>query len=466
MDVQSTEVQNPAVQNNDRRARDIIGLPVVTFNRGSKIYDVADMILDPARPQVLALLVEEKAWFHSAKVIPFGYVSAIGPDAVVIPDAKAVVDLDRLKDKDLRALNNDQIVRGLRILTDDGRRLGTVNDMLIDSKTGEIKGYFMSIGRVLNVTQGERYLPADSVISVGRRVLYVSGETGRMLDEQTGGWSGALDQAGDRLRTAGTRANEGLVDLGDRLRTSGNQLNQQLGQYGEQFRTQMPQRMASMVLGRTAHQAVKAPDGTAIVNEGDVITQDHVDTANATGRMPQLMLAAGVGPAREHASNFSAEATDTWDRTRNEARTLWDQLVGRYSGGLDSADERAFQRRTRYALGRPVDRVILDQDDNIILNTGDIITNRAVEAARAAGVLDILVNSVYTEKPKLSLEDLKAPRSGEASLENVLASGGGSGANGGTSSTGALAATADESSPIEGKAARHGRSGATDDVSE
>src|SRR5512140_2996739 len=105
MDVQSTEVQNPAVQNNDRRARDIIGLPVVTFNRGSKIYDVADMILDPARPQVLALLVEEKAWLKSAKVIPFGYVSAIGPDAVVIPDAKAVVDLDRLKDKDLRALN-------------------------------------------------------------------------------------------------------------------------------------------------------------------------------------------------------------------------------------------------------------------------------------------------------------------------------------------------------------------------
>ena len=62
----------------------------------------------------------------------------------------------------------------------------------------------------------------------------------------------------------------------------------------------------------------------------------------------------------------------------------------------------------------------LDADDNIILNTGDIITNRAVQAAREAGVLDILVDSVYAEKPKLSLEDLKAPKTGDASLESTL----------------------------------------------
>jgi len=70
-----------------------------------------------------------------------------------------------------------------------------------------------------------------------------------------------------------------------------------------------------------------------------------------------------------------------------------------------------------------VTRVILDGDDNIILNTGDIITNRAVQAAADAEVLDILVDSVYDERPKLGVEELKASHSGDASLEKVEANG-------------------------------------------
>jgi len=45
------------------------------------------------------------------------------------------------------------------------------------------------------------------------------------------------------------------------------------------------------------------------------------------------------------------------------------------------------------------------------------ITNAAVAQARQAGVLNILLDSVYTERPKLSVQDLKAPWAGRASLE-------------------------------------------------
>jgi hypothetical protein len=103
----------------------------------------------------------------------------------------------------------------------------------------------------------------------------------------------------------------------------------------------------------------------------------------------------------------------------NEARTLWNQLTGGYTRRVDMADEKAVDRRVKDALGRPVTRVILDGNDNIILNTGDIVTNHAVQAARAAGVLDILIDSIYVARPKLALEDMKASRSGDASLDNV-----------------------------------------------
>ena len=52
--------------------------------------------------------------------------------------------------------------RGLRVVTDGGRKLGQVDDLLLDSRTGEIRGYYVSIGKVLSVTQGLRWLPVET----------------------------------------------------------------------------------------------------------------------------------------------------------------------------------------------------------------------------------------------------------------------------------------------------------------
>ncbi len=85
-----------------------------------------------------------------------------------------------------------------------------------------------------------------------------------------------------------------------------------------------------------------------------------------------------------------------------------------------SADQREKneQRRINNALGRPVTRVILDRQDNVILETAQIVTNQAIERARAAGVLDVLLDSVYTVEPDLSSEALHSGISGQASLES------------------------------------------------
>lgn len=383
----------------EKRAREIIGLPVVTMNRGTKIYDVEDMVIDPERGQVLALVVQEAAWFHSARALPFGRINVIGHDAVVIPDGRAVIDVNR--DPVLKRLYNRHIVRGLRVLTDDGRRLGTVSDMTLDSKTGEIKGYYVSLGFGLTVGQGTRWLPAERIVSVGQRVMFVPADVAELFEQQSGGISGALDKTGDKLRSAGAR------------------LNTQLEQIGTQVRQTVPARVSGTLVGRTAHQVVRDREGNALVLAGDTITQETVDAARAAGRMPQLVLSAGAGPTQSSLGSLGDQAAQSLRDIPNEARALWNQLTGGYNSKVNMADERAVDRRVKDALGRPVTRVILDGNDNIILNTGDIVTNHAIQAARAAGVLDILVDSVYTARPKLSLEDMKASRSGDASLEHV-----------------------------------------------
>lgn len=382
----------------DKKAREIIGLPVVSMGSGSKIYDVEDMVIDPERSQVLALVVQEKTLFHSARAIPFGRINVIGRDAVVIPDGKAVIEVDR--DPVLKRLYNSQIVRGLRVLTDDGRKLGEVADMLLDSKTGEIKGYYISLGRGLTVGQGSRWLPAERVTSLGQRILFAPAAVADEFEQQSGGLSGALDNAGDKLRDVGAK------------------LNTQLEQIGTQVRQTVPQRATSLLEGRTAHDPVLDKDGNLIVDAGQQITQEHIETARSSNRLSQLALATGTGPTRQGMNSLGEQASQSLRDIPGEARDLWGQLLGNYNKTVDQADDRMTQRRIKRALGRPVTRVILDQDDNIILNTGDLITNRAVQLARESGVLDMLVDSIYVERPKLGLDDLKAPRSGEASLEN------------------------------------------------
>lgn len=440
----------------DIKAKDLIGLPVVTYNRGVKAYEVEDMILDPDRRQVLALLVEEGSLFRSAKAVPFGRISAIGPDAVIIPDGKAVIEVNR--DNVLKRLHNEQSVRGLRVLTDDGRRLGTVEDLLLDSKTGEVRGYYVSQGRMVSVGQGQRWLPAESVLNMGMRVLYVPASVADDFDRQLGGIAGTLEGAGGKLRTAGEQANQRLENLGEKARESGSKLNEQLGQVGERVRTDVSQRAGGMVAGKTAHDRVVAPDGTPIVEEGETITEEHVERARSENRLNQLFMSAGVRPVSQTASSFADQANQSLSDIGNEARQLWSQLTGNYNRVVDETDDKVMQRRIKSALGRPASRVILDSDDNVILNTGDIITNRAVDNARKAGVLDILVDSVYVDRPKLELEDLKAPSSGHASLE---AEGTGTGSSISGVPTRARRSTSNESADAGTEAAADTFEGAT-----
>jgi hypothetical protein len=60
--------------------------------------------------------------------------------------------------------------------------------------------------------------------------------------------------------------------------------------------------------------------------------------------------------------------------------------------------------------------VILDHDDHVVLNTGELITNEAVERARNSGVLGVLLDAAYHAKPEFSKDELRAPETGEAAL--------------------------------------------------
>jgi hypothetical protein len=51
-----------------------------------------------------------------------------------------------------------------------------------------------------------------------------------------------------------------------------------------------------------------------------------------------------------------------------------------------------------------------------LLNVGELVTNRAIAAARQAGVLDILLSSIYDETPDIGYYEMRVPQNGRAAL--------------------------------------------------
>jgi uncharacterized protein YrrD len=211
----------------------------------------------------------------------------------------------------------------------------------------------------------------------------------------------------------------------DRLyRAAGGNLTEPLG---EQMNNTVAGLTIEQAQGRRAQRAVYTPEGYIIAAQGQIITTAAIDRAKATHQESALLNAVGLSAPAAAQTQAGSLATITGerlktttsvagDRLQEGAANMWDRvretandLQGRSSQALE-------QKRIKGALGRPTTRVILDRDDEVILNVGELISHKAIESARSAGVLDVLLDSVYTETPRLSLDELRAPEKGSAAL--------------------------------------------------
>ncbi len=53
------------------KGNDVIGLKVISIDRGQRIEDVDDLIYDPSEQRIKALLVDKGGFMSGAKIIPF-----------------------------------------------------------------------------------------------------------------------------------------------------------------------------------------------------------------------------------------------------------------------------------------------------------------------------------------------------------------------------------------------------------
>jgi len=166
------------------RATELAGRAVIDIDAAERIGTLDKLILDPDGRRVAGFVVNRGgSGFPGSKeqvLVPASSVRAIGPDAITIRQSTVVgTDIGRLE-----SLPRGSDLIGRKIVSEDGRFLGKVNDVLIDRADGRILGYLLSEhtpGRRVEELLGKEgkrrempYLPADAKLKAGRELIVAS----------------------------------------------------------------------------------------------------------------------------------------------------------------------------------------------------------------------------------------------------------------------------------------------------
>ncbi len=456
-----------------RKGSDLIGKPIVSFDDGSEIETIQDLVFDQNNNQLLGFVVDEGGWFSGARVLPLNHVQAIGPDVVIVPDRKAIIPADNAAIF-RRILERDNVLKGTKLVTTDGKDLGSLTDLYFNEETGAVEGYEASGGIFADAVNGKSFVPAPHTLKIGEDVAFVPPETAQLMEEQVGGLRGAAQTAAEQVSTATDTVSSAVTNRvvdpeeqkafvvgrsvdrdvvgpdGTLLVANGQQVTplaveeaERQGVLDELYRAAGGSITAGIggmvqgaVAGRTVEQAqgrrvakpVRTDQGLMVAAPGQIVTEQVINRARTYHREQELLDAVGLSTtdaARQAASGAGATASTTVQEgaqnVKEGAASLWERIKSKVSETKEIATQQAEEARIDNAIGRPVSRVILDRQDNVILNVGELITHHAVQEARQAGVLDMLLSSVYDKDPEITQDELRAPEPGEASLEQQQA---------------------------------------------
>jgi uncharacterized protein YrrD len=176
-------------------------------------------------------------------------------------------------------------------------------------------------------------------------------------------------------------------------------------------------------LGRRATTAVGTRNGLIVAAPGQIVTEQTISRAQAYRLEEALLRSVGLSTttaAKSSASDAvnaaSSQIGFTGDRVHNGfAQSLeWAKQTGEKL--RSQTTQVLVEQQIKGALGRPATRVILDRQDRVILNAGELITHKSIEDARRAEMLEVLLSSVYTKTPEFNEATLRAPEPGRASL--------------------------------------------------
>ena len=416
------------------KGNDVIGKPIFAYDIAEKLENkIEDLILSQNSQQLLGFLVDKRGWTADALVLLFEQIDALGADAVIVRSTNVFVPM--------REIGIEQVLeqgrlKGSKVLTTDGHALGTIVDIYFDEQTGTIQGYEVSGGTISDSYAGRAFIRASESLKIGNQVVFVSPST---VVEEQGGIKGAFQKTteqmqkaahvtGEKLHSAAQVASEKVQEVvkqaekkleqasldqsigknsfigktvkqtvhtehGTPLIVRGQRITPALAAIAQRWQVMSKLRQAvecpdclsqsevEQAKGKQVNTVVKSEEGFVIAALDQIVDEEVIEKAQIYSQEKALLKAVGIS------------VNQPLDQVKQRVNHLWQQVQEKVCDLPDNSNSE--EQLIQYSLGRPVKRDILDEQNRVILRVGELITYQAIERAKQANVLALLLNSVY-----------------------------------------------------------------------
>jgi uncharacterized protein YrrD len=187
------------------RARELQGRPVVTLDGAEDVAEVKDVVISYASSAVVGFTLNKRGFLGSPlkEVLPWGAVTALGRDAVIIEGAGALVRDDPAIDEAASAGGERDVV-GATVMTEAGTALGTVVDVVAEAgDEARVVGFEVHGPDVERDRAAATLLiPADETIALSGTSLIVPAAVEQFVRDDLAGFGSAVDDFRSRLRDA------------------------------------------------------------------------------------------------------------------------------------------------------------------------------------------------------------------------------------------------------------------------
>ena len=152
---------------------------------------------------------------------------------------------------------------------------------------------------------------------------------------------------------------------------------------------------SAAAIGKASGRTVLRPDGSELIAQGEIVTDAVMAEARLLGQENELIAAAGLGAAQRGVESAREQATGLVASVKGRV----EEWGGAAQAKRDEEQRAALQKRADATAGRRANRTVLDRQDNPIVSEGDVITYAAIERAREAGLLEILLDAATPTAP-------------------------------------------------------------------
>lgn len=149
------------INSNEIKVSDMIDNLVYTLDNGKKIGRIIKITFDHQSKKVSSLIVKESLWSKKLVLVKTEHIKNLVRDMVNISSAKyciPIVDLAHLINMTFQNIDRH------RVITDEGKLLGIIDDMIVSQKTYTILGFILNEDSLLKVNSNQIILGRDEII--------------------------------------------------------------------------------------------------------------------------------------------------------------------------------------------------------------------------------------------------------------------------------------------------------------